>query len=785
MSLHIQCHAGFDPDIPFAVLGPICSIAAELMASLASNYLDTVQVSFGALSPLLSDVNTYSYFYRTVPSYLSFNKVIFAIMQHFDWQVVGVVHAENTFYTSTLENLASLFVAQNSPAQIRASLGISAHLELDGGNVVNDVRIYIAMLEEKHAAISLCAAFQNGLTGPKYLWILLGDFTEGWWKREPLKQQEYFCSEEEMMKAIESTFILTNDVQVPITKQTFSSIIGQNQSEFWHDFKQRLKINTGLAFNEKRSIRVLQSYDAVWAISKALKRTLVEGNFSQSEKFTEFSAFITPRVQRLHQALNLNMKNLTFDGTSGKINFTKDVNSQQHPTTTIFQMQKGQMVRVGAHIFVDNGYILDLSYFGNNLTWQSNDPPRDRPTVVQQFVELWLVCIILSLTIIGIIFAVVILVLNWIYRKHKVIKASSPYINIIIITGCILGFCTIPILSIESLDIYDSIPLEAYLYFCNARPWMLSISITLSFGALFAKTLRVYVIFRNPWEKKRPLQDSRLIALVGVLLVVDVIVLALWSGLFPLQLMTLLRPSTSVEFVVYAYRVCIIGDSFEDTTFIIWLVVFSVVKGILFLFGMLLVVRTNKIKAKFFQESKFVGIAIYVVVCVCGGGVPVSLSLMYNLEEDIGYVNSMGVILLCCFSILGLVFIPRFILLKKYKRKVPQAVLLGLNPSFRIQRPNRLIRSTTVSHDTKSLQSTSCTYLSGSPTNNSMDNLMENVDNNHNWDAVSDTAMNSNLEPLNDSEYWEPAYDDEPTSDEVTVEADIELHDVQHEEVGA
>ena len=773
---------GYDPDIPFAVLGPVCSIATKLMASLASNYLDTVHVSFGALSPLFSDVNTYSYFYRTIPSYSSYNKPIFAIMQHFDWQFVGVVHAEDSFYTTALEDLASLFLAQNSPAQIRSSVGIAAHLELDVENFAKNVRIYIAMLEEKHAAATMCAAYQAGLTGADYLWILLGDFTDDWWRREPVVQQNYFCSTEEMINAIESTLILTNGVQVQFNKERFSSILQQNQSEFWDEFKGRLENNTGLAFNKGRSIRVAQSYDAVWSISKALERTLVEENFSRSENTTNLTSFHTPRVERLHQALNLNMKNLTFDGTSGKINFTKDVNSQQHPTTTIFQMQNGVMVRVGVHIFVDS-YMLNLSYFSNNLTWAGNGPPRDRPVVVQQFVEVWLVCVMLCLTFIGIVFAVVILVLNWVYRKHKVIKASSPYINIIIITGCILGFCTIPILSIENLDLYDTIPLEAYLYFCNARPWMISISITLSFGALFAKTLRVYMIFRNPWEKKRPFTDSRLIVLVGVFLVVDIVVLAIWSALFPLKLSTVIQASDNGEFSVDAYRICIIGESFENNSLLIWLAVISVVKGMVFLFGIFLVVQTSKIKAKFFQESKFVGIAIYVVVFVCAGGVPVSISLMYALEEDLGYANSVIVILLCCYLILGLVFIPRFLLLKKYKRKVPQAVLLGLNPSFRISGP-RLFLSKRVPRDNGSIQKTSSTYLTESDktlTNNSMAYLMENANNNHNWGVVTDTSMNSNLEPLNDSEYWEPAYDDESTSDEITVEVEIEL---QHEEVG-
>ena len=764
LTLIILNYTGLDAGVPFAMVGPVCSVATDLIATIVSRYTSTVQVSYGVVSPVFSDVSTYSFFYSTVPAYTEYVKPIAAILEYFDWQVIGlVVDTDLTRFTLSSEALVEFLSKRGTNFTVSASLSLVSHFRLEGRNLLNAIRIYIVMAEEKNAADTLCAAFKSRMTGSEFVWILLGDYIEGWWRSVDVLD----CTEEEMLSAIESTIILTNSVQ--ISHNTFNSIRQQNQSEFWEEFRTYLKENTGLEFEEARALRVLHSYDAVWSIANALNATLAEEPNIQNINSTStpnnrFPYKSTREVERLHIVLNQNMKELVFQGTSGEIKFTNESNSPQSPITSIFQMQNGTIVPVGIHKMADrNVSALDFTFFGNNLSWQGEGPPRDRPVVVFQVVEMWIIVIMLILTALGIAYAMVILIVNCVYRKHKVIKASSPYINILIIIGCILGLLLIPVLSIENLDTDHVLPETVYSIFCNIRPWMIDMSLTLAFGALFTKTWRIYLIFRNPWAKARPYKDHILLLIVGVLLLVDVVVLSVVMWRTPIRLVLFTFPSSTQQFTRNGYRICLEGGDLlnPNKEFLAYVVIVIIMKLVLFLFGIFLVIQTRKIKAKYFKDSRFIGMAVYGTVIACGVGFPLSLGIMIFLQEDVGFVVASATILFCSFFILSAVFLPRFALLRKYKKRVPTVVLLELNPSFRVRKqPYRqtvqLERRRHINRDSQNTEVSEMDSMLSSP--NPTMNTFSPIPKNGNDNLFGDSG-----DKVCD---WEPAYDSEedPTS---------------------
>ena len=693
---HVATHHSLPtgPNVPYAIVGPKCSAPTDLIATIASRHTSAVQVSYGVVDPVFSDVNSYSYFYRTVPSYIKYVEPIAAILEHFDWKIIGtVIQTDKSYFSLTVEALVDIFSTKHNSTKynLLTTLSLHDHFHLKGRKLQENVRIFVALVEEKYKADTLCAAFKSGLTGSGFVWILLGDYVEGW--RRSLHVLN--CTEKEMLLAVESTLILTNSVQVMHNK--FNSIRKQNQSVFWEDFRVHLKVSTGLDFDKKCALRVLQAYDAVWSIADALKLTLREEKHIIQQPVNRSITYqghldSTQQVKTLHKALNKNMKKFSFRATSGEIKFTNESNSPQSPITLIFQMQKGTIVPVGIHTEEQNRSDLDFTFFGNNLSWQGEGPPRDRPVLVFQVVELWIIVIMLILTALGIAYAIVILIVNCVYRKHKVIKASSPYINILIIIGCILGLLIIPVLSIENLDTDHVLPEIVYLIFCNIRAWMVNISLTLAFGALIVKTWRVYVVFKNPWARARPYKDRNLLCMVGVLLLIDLITLSISNWRNPLRLIVLIVPSINVHFIKDAYRICQLGDliyEFDLESFV-WFCFGISLKLILFLVGTCLAFKTRKIKHKHFQDSRYIASTIYATVIVCGVGVPFSIGLMYTLQEDVGFAVSSLIILFCSILILSAVFLPRFALLRRYKESVPSDVLLSLNPSFPVAKPTIL-----------------------------------------------------------------------------------------------
>ena len=76
---------------------------------------------------------------------------------------------------------------------------------------------------------------------------------------------------------------------------------------------------------------------------------------------------------------------------------------------------------------------------------------------------------------------------------------SSPNMNNLIITGCILSYTSVIVLGLDS----HITSIEAFPYICTARAWMVMWGFTLSFGSMFSKTWRVHSIFTNVQLNKK------------------------------------------------------------------------------------------------------------------------------------------------------------------------------------------------------------------------------------------------------------------------------------------
>ena len=708
----------FDLSPPYVVLGPACDDPAYFTATLTSRYLKDIQISYSANTPLLDNVKEVPLFYRTVPSYSKFGVSIYTLMKHFDWLRVGVVHKEVPHYTRGLENLNAVLASRSAnpsnsdgDARVIASLGLNRFLK-GRVNMMSNARIFVAMVPEMMAAETICAAYRSGMTGERFQWILIGDYQEDWYVTTTGtggRSEGVECTTEEMIMASESALILSHQQPLELEYDVFSN---SSRERFWREFATLVNTTTRTTFNPQDAMGATPAYDAVWTVAHALDRVLsqpstlaatersnsgstveyeytgpygVEGDSirrgvrSQGRPITSFTSL-----------LNSAMEETDFDGKSGRIQFDSQNHEIVKPLTYISQMQSGKMVPIGIHTL---GGDLDLDLYGNTFRWQAGSPPRDRPVEVLQSIPLWVALLFMSITVIGIVFAVIVLVVNFMYRKHKVIKASSPYLNFAIALGCIMGFTTVLVISLDSFKVHFHLSLSVFPFLCNIRVWLLTIGFTLAFGALFAKTWRIYVIFRNPWVKKRPYKDYILFCMVAVFLSFDLVILVLWAAVDHLTLVREEIQDTEA-FKIRRYAFC--TSQFmphSNVSFLVWIMLIAIPKAILLMFGIFLVVQTSKIKAKFFRDARFTGIAIFGFVMTCGIGVPVSFFTMFFYQEDLSYVVATTTILVCCYLILLMVFVPKFVLLRKYKNRVPSAILIGLNPSFRIRRNNRILKS--------------------------------------------------------------------------------------------
>jgi len=114
---------------------------------------------------------------------------------------------------------------------------------------------------------------------------------------------------------------------------------------------------------------------------------------------------------------------------------------------------------------------------------------------------------------------------------RRYIKMSSPYLNNLIIIGCMFTYTSVIILGLDS----KLTSIEAFPYICTARAWILMAGFTLAFGSMFSKTWRVHSIFTNVKLNKKVIKDMQLFIVVGILLAIDFAIMTTWHFIDPMH----------------------------------------------------------------------------------------------------------------------------------------------------------------------------------------------------------------------------------------------------------
>lgn len=229
---------------------------------------------------------------------------------------------------------------------------------------------------------------------------------------------------------------------------------------------------------------------------------------------------------------------------------------------------------------------------------------------------------------------------------------SSPYLNNLIIIGCILTYTSVIILGLDSgLTSEYNFP-----YICNARAWVLMAGFTLAFGSMFSKTFRVHSIFTNIKLHKRVIKDYKLFMVVFILLTLDVCILIVWQYFDPFYRET--NNGTTIQdldnediIIVPEMEHC------QSRRMTIFLSVIYVYKGLLMAFGCFLAWETRHVSIPALNDSKYIGLSVYNVVIMCVIGA--SLSFVLRDQQDASFVIISIFIIFCSTTTLCLVFVPK------------------------------------------------------------------------------------------------------------------------------
>jgi gamma-aminobutyric acid type B receptor len=199
-------------------------------------------------------------------------------------------------------------------------------------------------------------------------------------------------------------------------------------------------------------------------------------------------------------------------------------------------------------------------------------------------------------------------------KSHPVIKSSQPLFCIVYGGGC--SFICIQMLFYLG---------EATDFTCGMRYWLFNVIFTLSFGALFAKTWRVWRVFSNTHLKKIRLTNMDTLRVMFMLLLVEVVCLSLGQIFAPFK-----PTEETIEFEVGRSLTQVVCKSETSE----WALLTMAYKVILVLIGCYLSWTTRNVDSAF-AESKYIMLAIYqvaiyglVAAIVNGSGSDVQMTLL-------------------------------------------------------------------------------------------------------------------------------------------------------------
>ncbi|XP_006611610.1 gamma-aminobutyric acid type B receptor subunit 1 isoform X2 [Apis laboriosa] len=618
----------------------VCTTVAE-----AAKMWHLVVLCYGASSPALSDRNRFPTLFRTHPSATVHNPTRIKLLQKFDWSRVAILQQAEEVFISTVEDLETRCKEAGIEIVTRQSF-LSDPSDAVRNLRRQDARIIVGLFYVVAARRVLCELYHQKLYGKSYVWFFIGWYEDNWYEVN-LKEEGITCTKDQMRLAAEGH--LTTEALM-WNQNNDTTISGMTSEDFRQRLNKMLKEN-GFDIDNNRYPEGYQeaplAYDAVWSVALAFNKTM-EKLSKQGKSLKNFSYTDKEIANEIYSAIN----STQFLGVSGYVAFSSQ--GDRIALTQIEQMIDGKYVKLGYY---------DTQ--SDNLTWRNMERwiggkvPQDRTIVktVLRTVSLPLFICMGTISSLGIIIAVALIIFNIWNRHRRVIMSSHPVCNTIMLIGVIACFVSVFLLGIDG----RFVAAWEYPAVCQARSWMLSTGFTLAFGAMFSKVWRVHRLTTKTKadQAKKKIQPWKLYTMVSGLLAVDIVLLVCWQVLDPLQRKMETFPLEQPPFGDDDARIRPELEHCESTHNNIWLGLIYSYKGIILVFGLFLAYETRSIKVKQINDSRYVGMSIYNVVVLCLITAPVTMVIASQQDASFAFVAL--AIIFCCFLSMALIFVPKVI----------------------------------------------------------------------------------------------------------------------------
>ncbi|KAM3677888.1 putative G-protein coupled receptor 156 [Ammospiza maritima maritima] len=259
----------------------------------------------------------------------------------------------------------------------------------------------------------------------------------------------------------------------------------------------------------------------------------------------------------------------------------------------------------------------------------------------------------------GVLLALFFFIFTIRFRKNRIVKMSSPNLNIVTLLGSGLTYTSAYLFGIQEQSLPSGDSMEKLI---QVRLCLLCVGTSLVFGPVLGKSWRLYKVFTQRVPDKRVIiKDLQLLAMVAALVLADTVLLLTWVFSDPVQCFRSLSVSlraTEKGMTCSVSRVQSCASLYSD----LWLVLILGFKSILLLYGTYLAGLTDNVSSSPVNQSLTLIVGVNLVFLAAG-----TICLVHRFFRawhNLLFGFTSGGIFVCTTTINCFIFVPQ---LKQWK----------------------------------------------------------------------------------------------------------------------
>ncbi|CAO3573178.1 unnamed protein product [Mortierella alpina] len=564
--------AGVGSLISAKVSGVIGDIRSELTGyeALMTSSVGISQCSFASGSSTLSDVETYPYFFRTIPTIIAALDAILELVKHVGWKRIMVIYDIEYLgwagreYISSKARSMGIYSLANQPL---TTAGVP--LDPTFGFLKDKIhstasRVQILLANSRLQRDVLREMRESGFMGPEYAWVTTNDLAEHYELMEP--QVEGYDG-----------LIMLDNVWDFHGYPPFDSFVSRwkqlNATEYPGGGDPEIENDEGLAYSCVMMlahacgelVRRQIAHKPSLQTDQDVLREIMSGYHTSDIKVSEY------------------FQSRTYEGPAGPISLDPN-GDPKYGLFNAFSLQEGKSIPF-AYIAGDKyTAIRDPPFKKSHPTLPKDAPPWaiQNPTWCNaRGIIYGILCSI------GILLTLISAILVYFLRDNIIIKAASPTFCLCELLGILLVFvwCIMMV----------GIPKTAT---CVTQSLLLPFGITLLAGSLTIKNYRIYRIFNSVNVANQAFQTRLLLRFV---------VLAVLLALIPIIIEIVLHVPYPGTINIHADQwVRCRGEKHENW----WVLASAIVPLLLILFGVYLAFKTRNV-VYLWNEARQISLVLY------------------------------------------------------------------------------------------------------------------------------------------------------------------------------